>query len=62
MNAYPLLADPAWLRLGIVGLDILAVIATVRLCGAVTNWWRMAHHTRSAPATTRAANRRPIRY
>jgi hypothetical protein len=40
MSTYPIFADAAWLRLGIVGLDILAVIITVRLCAAFTAWWR----------------------
>jgi hypothetical protein len=43
MTAYSFLANAAWFRLGIVGLDILAVVATVRVCAALTAWWRTLH-------------------
>jgi hypothetical protein len=43
MNAYPIIAEAAWVRLAIVGLDILAVAATVRFCGLLGAWWRTHH-------------------
>jgi hypothetical protein len=58
MNPYPLIADAAWLRLGIVGLDVLAVVVVVQLCAALGTWWRMPHAARPALATIRAASRR----
>jgi hypothetical protein len=62
MNAYPHLADAAWLRLGIVAADILAVMVTVRLCAVLTAWWRLLHLSRPAPATIRPPGRRPARH
>ena len=53
MNPYPHLADAAWLRLAIVGADILALVVTVRLCSALAAWWRTLHAHRPTPATVR---------
>jgi hypothetical protein len=58
MSLYPTLADAAWLRLGIVGLDVLAVVVVVRLSAALAVWWRAPHAPRSAPATTIRVSRR----
>jgi hypothetical protein len=38
MTTDPLLANAAWLRLGIVGLDTLAVVAPAQLCAALAAW------------------------
>ncbi len=59
MNLYPQLADPAWLRFGIVGADILAVVVTVRLCAALTAWWRTPRASQPVPATVRPPGRPP---
>jgi hypothetical protein len=53
MNPYPHLADSAWLRLGIVSADILAVVVTVRVCSVVTAWWRTLRASRPVPARVR---------
>jgi hypothetical protein len=53
MSPYPTLADAAWLRLGIVGLDILAVVVVVRVCSVLTAWWRTLRASRPVPATVR---------
>src|SRR5580658_3689773 len=53
MNPYPHLADSAWLRLGIVGADILAVVVTVRVCSVLTAWWRTLRASRPIPARAR---------
>jgi len=53
MNPYPHLADAAWLRLGIVGADILAVVVTVRVCSVLTAWWRTLRASRPVPARVR---------
>ena len=57
MNNYPHLADTAWLRLVIVGLDILAVVVTVRVYSMLTAWWRSLR----APRPARAGSRTPGR-
>jgi len=53
MNPYPHLADAAWLRLAIVGADILAVVLTVRVCSVLTVWWRTLRVPQPVPATVR---------
>ena len=53
MNPYAHFADSAWLRLGIVGADILAVVVTVRVCSVVTAWWRTLRASRPVPARVR---------
>ncbi len=53
MNPYPHLADAAWLRLAIVGADILAVVVTVRVCSVLTAWWRTLRASRPVPARVR---------
>jgi hypothetical protein len=53
MNPYPHFADAAWLRLAIVGADILAVVVTVRVCSVLTAWWRTLHASPPAPTTVR---------
>ncbi len=53
MNPYPHLADAAWLRFGIVGADILAVVVTVRLCSVLTAWWHTLRAPQPVPATAR---------
>jgi len=57
MNIYPHLADAAWLRFGIVGADILAVVVTVRVCSALTAWWRRLRTRRAVPAAGRPRGR-----
>ncbi len=59
MNLYPQLADSAWLRFGIVGADILAVVVTVRLCAVLTVWWRTPPAPQPVPATVRPPGRHP---
>src|SRR5580698_1067403 len=53
MNVYPQIADAAWLRLVIVGLDILAVVVTVRVCSVLTAWWRAWRAPQPVPAAVR---------
>jgi hypothetical protein len=62
MNALPLLADVTWLRLAVVGLDILAVVLVVRLWSAVAAWWDTAHISRPMPAAIRVARAGPRRH
>jgi hypothetical protein len=65
MNTYPLIADAAWLRLGIVALDIIAVVVTVRICSAVGTWsrawWRAQHSPGRALIHAHALRRTPAR-
>jgi hypothetical protein len=62
MNPYPIFAEAAWLRLAVVGVDILAVVLVVRLCGAVTAWWRAQRAFRPARVPIRGSRRRPTRF
>jgi len=62
MNPYPIFAEAAWIRLTIVGLDIIAVVVVVRLCGAVTAWWRARHAIRPALVPIRGSRRRQSRF
>ena len=55
MNSYPHFADAAWLRLAIVGGDILAVVVTVRVCSVLTAWWRTLRASHRASARIRPA-------
>lgn len=63
MDMHALLTDAAWFRLGIVALDILAVIAVVRLWGAIAAWGRAPFPLRSfsVPARVRRTHARPPR-
>lgn len=55
----PFLFAPAvWLRLAVVGIDILAVIAIVRLWTIVAAWWRAPFPHRSFSASARARGTR----
>jgi hypothetical protein len=53
MNPYPHLADAAWLRLAIVGANILAVVLTVRVCSVLSAWWSTLRASQPVPATVR---------
>ena len=62
MTPHTFFADAAWFRLGIVGLDILAVILTVRICSAVAALWRVLRSPgRSVPAAAHIARRHHAR-
>jgi hypothetical protein len=58
MNPYPLLAGAAWFRLGIAGLDVLAVVVIVRLSSVFAAWWRRQRPSRSTTAAVRTVSRR----
>lgn len=60
MSTYPLLAETTWLRLALVGADILAVAAVVRLWAVVVAW-RRTPRPRLAPAVVPARRRGPPR-
>jgi hypothetical protein len=63
MTPYPLFTDAAWLRLCIVGIDILAVIVTVRLCSGVAVWWRTLRPPgHPIPAAARIGRRPHVRF
>jgi hypothetical protein len=61
MNPYPHFADSAWLRLGIVGADILAVVLTVRVCSVLTIWWQTLRAPQQVPTTVRPPGRQHAR-
>ena len=54
MNPYPHFADSAWLRLGIVGADILAVVVTVRVCSVLAALWRTLRAPQRVPTNVRS--------
>lgn len=63
MDTQTLFADSAWFRLAIVGIDILAVMAVVRLWGVLAAWWRVPLPRRSfaVAARVRSPHVRPTR-
>ena len=63
MDTSLLLPDAAWVRLGVVALDILTVIAVVRLWSAIAAWRQVPFPRRSlsVPARVRATHARPPR-
>jgi hypothetical protein len=63
MDTQFLFADAAWFRLAVVGIDILAVVAIVRLWNAIAVWWQMPFPRRSfsMPARVRSTHTRPQR-